>query len=111
MPEEVAPYVSDYALWTRLVPGAENDDDDDATHDPITKIQGDFWHAFKDHLDQYLDLLNTYTSDQDTESLKEQIAYVDYRLNNDPAKPMLKSLYGEEWTERVLQEVLFPNVR
>jgi hypothetical protein len=26
---------------------------------------------------------------------------------NDPARPLLKRLYGEEWSERLLSEVLF----
>ena len=106
IPEKVAKYVSDYALWTRLVGGSE----DDAVVDPVTKLQTDFYAAYQDHLDLYLDLLANYDVETKAESNNEQAPYVEYRLNNDPAKPMLKSLYGEEWTERILQEVLFPNV-
>ena len=112
IPDKVAKYVSDYALWARLVGSDGNTTTTTTTTtpvDPVTKIQTDFWEAFQDHLDLYLDLLSHYDASS-SDSNNEQEPYVDYRLNNDPAKPMLKSLYGEEWTERVLQEVLFPNV-
>jgi len=33
--------------------------------------------------------------------------YLNYRRENDPARPMLTRLYGNEWTERVISEVLF----
>jgi phycoerythrobilin:ferredoxin oxidoreductase len=49
--------------------------------------------------------------DKETEESNDQEAYIQYRLNNDPAKPMLKGLYGEEFTDRVLQEVLFPELK
>jgi hypothetical protein len=39
----------------------------------------------------------------------EREPYIDCRLNNDPAKPMFKALFGQEWTDRVLKEVLFPS--
>jgi hypothetical protein len=37
-------------------------------------------------------------------------AYLQYRLENDPARPMLRALYGEEWSEEVLTTVLFPSL-
>ena len=33
--------------------------------------------------------------------------YLAYRKNNDPARPMLTRLYGHEWTEEVISEILF----
>jgi Ferredoxin-dependent bilin reductase len=99
IPEQVAQYVSDHALWTRF----GKDDDKNA----VEIIQTQLWDAFQKHLDLYLDLLATTTVEDDSTGLQEP--YIQYRLKNDPARPMLKSLYGEEWTERVLQEVLFPN--
>jgi hypothetical protein len=50
----------------------------------------------------------TASSDDQENRRSHQGEYLEYRLANDPARPMLKSLYGPEWTERLLNEVLFP---
>jgi hypothetical protein len=130
-PETVKIYVSKYALWTRLQninPPVEKDTDDETTtattttttssndHDTtpsitaIDVIQGDIFVAFQEHLDTYLELLERYTTDDDKDIKGEnnQPSYLDYRRNNDPAKPMLNALYGKEWTQSLLDNVLFP---
>ena len=33
--------------------------------------------------------------------------YLQYRKNKDPARPMLSSLFGKEFTESLINEVLF----
>ena len=33
--------------------------------------------------------------------------YLKYRRDNDPARPMLSSLFGKEFTESLIKEVLF----
>ena len=95
MPEAVQQYVSKFALWTRF--GQD-------VADPIERIESHLIEAAREHLNLYVKLLSQPT----TKSTNQQPKYIEYRLTNDPAKPMLKSLYGEEWTERVLKEVLFP---
>jgi phycoerythrobilin:ferredoxin oxidoreductase len=35
------------------------------------------------------------------------VDYLNYRKANDPARPMLTRLYGEEYTEKAISEVLF----
>jgi hypothetical protein len=132
-PETVKQYVSKYALWTRLqniVPPVEKDTDDENTTattnnnndtpsiTAIDVIQGDIFVAFQEHLDTYLELLEQYTTTADdddnnieTVSIKgdnNQPSYLNYRRNNDPAKPMLNALYGKEWTQSLLDNVLFP---
>ncbi len=97
MPEAVEQYVSKYALWTRF---------GEDVKDPVERIQSNLLEAAREHLNIYVQLL----SQPATKSLNRQTNYIDYRLANDPAKPMLKSLYGEEWTQRVLNEVLFPKI-
>jgi hypothetical protein len=77
--------------------------------DPIWIIQWDVWHDFVAHLDVYLDLLgNYYYVDKIQGGSNHQPSYLEYWHNNDHAKPILNSLYGAEWTNRVLDEVLFP---
>ncbi len=97
MPEAVQQYVSKYALWTRF---------GEDVLDPIERIQSHLLEAAREHLDIYVQSLSRPA----TKSLNRQTNYIEYRLANDPAKPMLKSLYGEEWTQRVLNEVLFPRL-
>ncbi|KAG7355649.1 ferredoxin-dependent bilin reductase [Nitzschia inconspicua] len=99
-PEEVKKFVSPHSLWTRL----------QEVDDPISVIQEDVWQAFKEHLDLYLELLATYEEDPLSQVAGEnaQPAYLDYRRANDPAKPMLNALYGKEWTNNLLDQVLFP---
>ena len=96
-PEPVQQYVSQYSLWTRL----------QEVEDPVSVIETDVWDAFQAHLDIYLDVLTKSNPDK-VQGPNHQAAYLDYRRSNDPARPMLNSLYGTEWTERVLNEVLFP---
>ena len=96
-PEPVQQYVSKYSLWTRL----------QELEDPVSIIQTNVWEAFVKHLDVYMDLLKN--SDMDSvQGPNHQPGYLEYRRNNDPAKPMLVSLYGPEWTDQVLEQVLFP---
>ena len=36
-----------------------------------------------------------------------QNGYLEYRRDKDPARPMLSSLFGKEYTESLIKEVLF----
>ena len=36
-----------------------------------------------------------------------QNKYLKYRRDNDPARPMLSSLFGKEFTESLIRDVLF----
>lgn len=91
LPEPVQCYVSEHALWSRLT--------------DMKTYQDDLKRAFNEHLRVYLDLLTTSDPSQ-----SNQESYIQYRRDNDPARPMLKRLYGQEWTERVLRDHLFPSI-
>jgi phycoerythrobilin:ferredoxin oxidoreductase len=122
IPPEAAQFVSQTALWTRL---------QGQSSDQVRAIvQGDLWLAFCEHLDLYLQLLQQHQQQQagllsipqekedddnkkgndSADAINPFEAYLQYRLANDPARPMLRALYGPEWTERVLHEVLFPKL-
>ena len=107
-PPPVQQYVSPYALWTRLQPPEDVAEDD--WHDPTSIIQNELWDAFTSHLDIYLELLKREREQPQSESVtsNNQAGYLEYRRTTDPAKPMLKALYGEEWTQEALDQVLFP---
>ena len=51
------------------------------------------------------------SEEADSELQKElkngQNNYLKYRRDNDPARPMLSSLFGKEFTESLIEEVLF----
>ena len=96
MPPEASKFFSPHALWTRL-----------SQQDAVDVIQTQVFQAFCESLDLYLQMLHEYNSSDDCEN-NYQDEYLQYRLKNDPARPMLTSLYGSEWTEQVLTRVLFP---
>lgn len=105
IPPNAKRFFSPYALWTRL----------GEKENALEMVQTKVYDAFLDYLDLYIDVLTTVTTNEDETECKEDakelqeghLAYLDYRRTNDPARPMLKSLYGEEWTERLISEVLF----
>lgn len=115
-------YFSPYAVWTRL--GGSSDDDDDGS--ALTVVQTEVWATVIDYVDLYIDLMTKVQQDieagllhiktraqddgasRSNEDAKQgQRDYLLYRRENDPARPMLKSLYGEEWTEKLIGDVLF----
>ena len=103
MPAEVESFVSSKALWTRFA--------DDKDGSPLEMIQGPLLDAFDEHLKLYLELLKSTTIETaESTSNNEQANYIRYRIKNDPARPMLKSLFGEEYTENILHDVLFPSL-
>ena len=104
IPDAAKRYFSKYCVWTRL-------SGDDATN----MIDQYVYDAFCEYLDIYLELAqNAFTVlqengevDHDSAIEQGQNSYLNYRKANDPARPMLKSLFGEEFTERLIGEILF----
>lgn len=115
LPEPIKRFVSPHALWTRLSvshkggAGVEErkSTNGDPDMDAVECVQGPFFQAFAEHLDIYINLLRRMHGNEPAGE-NDQSDYIAYRLANDPARPMLKALYGEEYTERLLQTVLFP---
>jgi len=113
IPPQATRFFSPYALWTRL--------SDENAMDTVDTV---VWQAFQEYTDLYLELmgavqddvdagklgLGAQTDDSDNPVLDGQIEYLEYRRTNDPARPMLQRLYGNEWSERVIGDVLFPDL-
>lgn len=115
IPPQAERFFSPYALWTRLA--------DDNALDTVSTV---VWEAFQEYTDLYLELMNAVQDDVNAGKLKVvdapqetddknpvfdgQIDYLEYRRTNDPARPMLQRLYGNEWAESVIGDVLFPNL-
>jgi len=104
IPDAAKRYFSKYCVWTRL-------SGDDATN----MIEQYVYDAFCEYLDIYLELAqNAFIHLKDVGEVDHdcviehgQNSYLSYRKANDPARPMLKSLFGEEFTERLIGEILF----
>ena len=115
IPPQAKRFFSPYALWTRL--GDEN---------AMETVNTVVWDAFLEYNDLYLELMKAVQDDVNAGNLrilsstgdndcvnpvwKGQMDYLEYRRTNDPARPMLQRLYGNEWSERVISEVLFPGL-
>jgi phycoerythrobilin:ferredoxin oxidoreductase len=115
MPEQAQKFFSPNVLWTRL-----------KGEGALPIIQGHIMDAFVAHLELYLQLVEQYSTTTTTDNTTTdntttttttpknvnnyQEEYLQYRLMNDPARPMLQSLYGVDWTEQLLTQVLFPKL-
>lgn len=112
IPPQAQRFFSPYALWTRL--------GDEHAVDTVNTV---VWQAFQEYIDLYVELMHAVQEDVhegklqvvaqddgDNAALKGQIDYLKYRRTNDPARPMLQRLYGNEWAENVIETVLFPDL-
>ena len=73
-------------------------------------IANQLYSSFKEYLDLYLEILfesKEANMELQKELINGQNNYLKYRRDNDPARPMLSSLFGKEFTESLIQEVLF----
>ena len=112
IPEFAKRFFSPYAVWTRL-----------AGEEALTVVQNEVMTVFCDYVELYAELMQRIQVDIDSgtlsldnangnpDAVQGQTEYLNYRRDNDPARPMLKSLYGEEWTEKLIAEILFRDIR
>ena len=100
MSENVASFFSPGLIWSKL-PKEERSD---------FLIANQLYYSFKEYLTLYLEILfesKEANIDLQKELIKGQNNYLKYRRDNDPARPMLSSLFGKEFTECLINEVLF----
>ena len=100
MSVEVARFFSPGVIWSKL-PKEENSD---------FLIANQLYTSFKEYLDLYLEIL--FESKEANREMQKELKngqnnYLKYRRDNDPARPMLSSLFGKEFTESLIKEVLF----
>lgn len=97
---DAASFFSPYFLWTRL---------------PLSmgaaELEAVLLPAFEEYLEVYVQMVaeaSPLTDEQTLEQVRAaQIKYSEYRVEKDPARGMLTRLFGEECTERLIQEVFF----
>ena len=73
-------------------------------------IRDRLYTSFKEYLDLYLEILfesKEVNIELQKELINGQNNYLNYRRDNDPARPMLSSLFGKDFTESLIKEVLF----
>ena len=104
MSDEVARFFSPGVIWSKLPKEKLSDD----------LISNQLYLSFQQYLKLYLNIL--FQSEEVGKNLQEelvngQFAYLEYRRKNDPARPMLSSLFGKSFTELLINKVLFtPNM-
>ena len=100
MSEQIAQFFSPGVIWSKL------------PKDEISEnlIINNLYPTFQKYLDLYLNILSK-AEEVDLEVQKElingQIKYLEYRKSKDPARPMLKVLFGETFTESLINNFLF----
>ena len=100
MSKEVASFFSPGLIWSKL-PREKSSD---------FLISHDLFIAFREYLTIYMNLLfncDAVNSDLQEEIKKGQNLYLDYRKSKDPARPMLKILFGKDFAESLITNVLF----
>tara|TARA_B100000965_G_scaffold381119_1_gene378261 strand:+ start:1559 stop:2335 length:777 start_codon:yes stop_codon:yes gene_type:complete len=100
LPLEARQYFSPCFLWSRIPLGEEGDQ-------LISKI---IKPAFDEYLNFFLDLVTHAKNISQERSLKllnGQKKYMRYRAEKDPARGMLRGFFGNLWTERYINNILF----
>lgn len=128
IPPKAQRFFSKYALWTRLQDSkGDGDGGPPQQQSALSIIDQQVYQAFCAYFDFYLEMMlevqekrgdmnidNSSKIDQgtdadaDADAIRQgHVDYLNYRRLNDPARPMLTRLFGEEYTEQVISEVLF----
>ncbi len=100
MSADVERFFSPGLIWSKL-PKEERSD---------FLIANQLYTSFTEYLTLYLEIL--FESQEENLELQKDLIngqnnYLKYRRDNDPARPMLSSLFGKEFTESLIKEVLF----
>ena len=100
MSEDVARFFSPGLIWSRLTKEKDSD----------YLIENQLYHAFKEYLNLYLKTL--FVSNEVSQGLQQDLIngqndYLNFRRDKDPARPMLSGLFGKDFTESLINKILF----
>jgi len=100
MSEKIAQFFSPGVIWSKLPKNEISEN----------LINNNLYPTFQKYLDLYLNILFR-AEEVDLEVQKKiingQNHYLEYRKSKDPARPMLKVLFGETFTESLINNLLF----
>jgi len=100
MSADVAQFFSPGVIWSKLAKEEKSD----------FLIANQLYTSFKEYFNLYMEILfesQEANIDKQKELMNGQKNYLKFRRDNDPARPMLSSLFGREFTESLIKEVLF----
>ena len=98
--QEFSRFFSPALIWLKLPKQTDSD----------YLISNQLFDVFKEYLNLYFDVLyKTKKVDEDLKSeiVKGQNFYLRFRKDKDPARPMLNTLFGSDFTETLLNDILF----
>ena len=100
MSSEVDKFFSPGLIWSKLPKSSQSEN----------LIAGQIYNSFSEYLNLYLKIL--FESVQVKTHLQTDInlgqkVYLQYRKEKDPARPMLINLFGKQFTEGLINDVLF----
>ncbi|CAM9441805.1 unnamed protein product [Ascophyllum nodosum] len=97
LPDAARKYFSPSCLWSKM--------------DPKQPVEEKALNAMMDYLREFLRLVASAEAEGTDSALAKltegQADYCNYRRVNDPARGMLTRFYGAEWTEAVIEGILF----
>ena len=73
-------------------------------------ISNQLFDVFREYLNLYFSVLykaKAVSDDFKSEIIKGQKLYLNFRKDEDPARPMLNSLFGSDFTESLINDILF----
>ena len=100
MSDDVAKFFSPGLIWSKLPKEKKSD----------FLISNQLYNSLKEYLSLYLEILfksKEANAELQKELINGQNTYLNYRRDKDPARPMLSGLFGKEFTESLIKEVLF----
>ena len=100
IPSHVEKFFSPGVIWSKLPINIQSEN----------LIAGEIYKSFTEYLNLYLKLLfesKEIESALQLEIQKGQDYYLEFRKEKDPARPMLTNLFGKEFTEELIHNVLF----
>ena len=100
MSQEFAQFFSPALIWMKLPKQTDSN----------YLISNPLFNVFQEYLNLYLEVL--YETTKINEDLKSEIIngqkfYLEFRKEKDPARPMLNKLFGSDYTENLLSDILF----
>ena len=100
MSDEVNKFFSPGLIWSKLPKNRQSEN----------LIAEYLYNSFTEYFNLYLKILfesKQVKTNFQNDIIKGQKVYLQYRKENDPAKPMLINLFGKQFTEGLINDVLF----